>query len=132
MTLKKKLRSLFELIIAIQICIHQSIIELIFSTTNVTYKTTTDKLKANGTSLQGYIQTTFDKLVELLGEPLKGSDDCKTTAEWIVEVEGQVATIYDWKLQSTPKDLYNWHVGGRSLQVIEHLSKALGVPARTY
>lgn len=98
----------------------------------MTYNTTTDKFKANGTSLQGYIQTTFDKLVELLGEPLKGSDDGKTTAEWIVEFEGEVATIYDWKLKSTPKDLYEWHVGGRSLKVLEHLSEALGLPTRTY
>ena len=98
----------------------------------MTYKTTTDKLKANGTSLQGYLTTTFDRLVELLGEPLEGSDDGKTTAEWIIEFEGEPATIYDWKLESTLKDLYEWHVGGRSLEVIERLSKALGLPTRTY
>lgn len=98
----------------------------------MTYNTTTDKFKANGTSLQGYMTTTFDRLVELLGEPLEGSDDGKTTAEWILEFEGEAATIYDWKLKSTPKDLYDWHVGGRSMKVLEHLSKALGVPARAY
>ena len=98
----------------------------------MTYNTTTDKFNANGTSLQGYMTTTFDKLVELLGEPLKGSDDGKTTAEWIIDLEGEVATIYDWKNESTPKDLYEWHVGGRSLEVIERLSMALGLPTRTY
>lgn len=98
----------------------------------MTYNTTTDKTKANGTSLQGYIQTTFDKLVELLGEPLKGSDDGKTTTEWIIEFEGESATIYDWKVKNTPKDLYEWHVGGRSTKVIEHLSKALKLPTRTH
>lgn len=98
----------------------------------MTYNTTTDKFKANGTSLQGYLTTTFDRLVELLGEPLEGSGDGKTTAEWIVELGGETATIYDWKLKSTPKDLYEWHVGGRSLEVIERLSKALGLPTRTY
>jgi hypothetical protein len=97
-----------------------------------TYNTTTDKSKGSGTSLQGYMTTTFDKLVELLGEPLEGSDDGKTTAEWIIEIQGEVATIYDWKLLSNPKDLYEWHVGGRSLEVLSHLSKALGLPTRAY
>ena len=73
-----------------------------------------------GSSLQGYIKTTYADLVEKFGEP-ENYDLDKSTAEWCVEFcvdEGGGdykyvnATIYDWKTSSTPMGEYDWHVGG--------------------
>ena len=69
-----------------------------------------------GTSLQGYIKTTYDDLVEVFGEPRYTGGDDKVTTEWDLEFEVDdeyvVATIYDWKLDKTPFGEYRWHIGG--------------------
>lgn len=83
----------------------------------------------NGTHLQGYMTTTYDTLLEKLGEPREGVD--KTNVEWHLQFEdGKVATIYDWKCLSIPQGLYDWHVGGHSQQVLDHLEEALNIPTR--
>lgn len=70
-------------------------------------------------SLQGYIHATYDELVEAFGEPQFGPDtgdmDDKVTCEWEIELEGQECRIYDWKEYTgvTPRDRYEWHIGGR-------------------
>jgi hypothetical protein len=65
----------------------------------------------NGTSLVGYVFTTYANLVEKLGEPETDWD--KSTAHWSIQSpDGTVATIYDWKNWTTPQDEYHWHVGG--------------------
>ena len=80
-----------------------------------------------GSSLQGYIKTTYAALVEKFGEP-DTIDLDKSTAEWCVEFcvdEGGGdykyvnATIYDWKTDSTPMDEYEWHVGGFDFDAVE-------------
>lgn len=79
-----------------------------------------------GTSHKGYVCTTYDRLVKFLGEPKGGSADGKTTCEWHIEFEdGKVATIYDWKVNSTPKDLYNWHVGAKTHGALDRLEEVL-------
>ena len=74
----------------------------------------------------GYVTTTYAELVKLFGEPNNGSADGKTTCEWRIEFdEGLVATIYDWKTNSVPRDLYKWHIGGhsqRSVKLIEDIT----------
>ena len=80
--------------------------------------------KINGTHLQGYVNTTFDRLVELFGEGIGGGD--KTTQEWIMEFDdGVVATVYDWKEYSTPLGNYDWHVGGHDRRAVDHVMQAL-------
>lgn len=80
--------------------------------------------KANGTSLQGYVETTYDRLVALFGQGLGGGD--KTTQEWILEFsDGTVATIYDWKEYSTPLGMYHWHIGGTNKQAVWNAEKAI-------
>lgn len=65
----------------------------------------------NGTSLIGYVKTTYANLVEKLGEPETDFD--KSTAHWSLEApDGTVATIYDWKNWTTPQGEYEWHIGG--------------------
>ena len=79
----------------------------------------THDANVNGTSLRGYVQTTYHQLVATFGpEDVSGGD--KTNAEWtlsfIVEQDGEerevVATIYDWKNETLPLGDYRWHVGG--------------------
>ena len=73
---------------------------------------------ASGTSLQGTIATTYDRLVEAFGEP-NGNPGDKINSEWILKFpDGTIATIYDWKLSQTPKDLYDWHIGGHSKKAV--------------
>jgi len=92
------------------------------------FENSQDYTLANGTSLQGYILTTYDNLVKIFGEPWHGPDsnlDDKVTCEWaILFDDGTVATIYDYKIGFTPRDEYEWHVGGmnkNSLELIENV-----------
>ena len=83
--------------------------------------------KANGTSLIGYITTTYAALREKLGEPQTHGD--KTTAEWCLEFQdGAVATIYDWKCSETPLHVYDWHIGGQGVGVMRQVQDLLGAP----
>ena len=70
-----------------------------------------------GTSLKGYINATYSQLVETLGEPTynEPSGDNKVQVEWVVEFEGNIFTIYDWKTYSrefTENELTTFNVGG--------------------
>jgi hypothetical protein len=96
-----------------------------------TFKVNSNNTSVNGTSLKGYITTTYETLTNLLGPSLEGSDDDKTTAEWTLEFDdGTVATIYDWKTGSTPTNLHNWHIGGKTHRAVELVEKALNI--KTY
>lgn len=52
---------------------------------------------SNGTSLKTkLIGITYDDLIDIFGEPVfKGGD--KINFEWVVEFDGDIFTIYDWK-----------------------------------
>ena len=73
--------------------------------------------KVNGTykigSLKGLY---FRDLVRKLENPtVVGSGDDKVQYEWIMEFEGQVFTIYDWKTydaEYTEQELTTWSIGG--------------------
>ena len=80
--------------------------------------------KANGTSLQGYVETTLEVLEGRFGEGLGGGD--KTTREWVLEFsDGTVATIYDWKEYTTPTGMYSWHIGGKTKQAVWNAEAAI-------
>jgi hypothetical protein len=68
----------------------------------------------SGTSLQGSVFTTYEHLVATFGEPTIIDGD-KTRAEWILSLQGETVTIYDWKTDSLPLEGYDWHVGGHNL-----------------
>ncbi len=80
-----------------------------------------------GSSLRGYVNTTYDKLVEKFGEPTKYGEGDKVTVEWTIEFmneetyELKYATIYDWKQyeDGTPYGNYDWHIGGYSTEAVE-------------
>ncbi len=85
------------------------------------YTTHNDReIYTNGTSLKGYVNCDYVRLVELFGEPFQGGCD-KVDWEWIVEFQdGIVATIYNWKngpgygYNVEPTEITRWHVGGYS------------------
>jgi DNA gyrase/topoisomerase IV subunit B len=91
------------------------------------YNKLTSTLKANGTSLQGYVNTTFEHLENILGEPIyPDSGDGKVVCEWVLEFEdGTIATIYCWKLKTAPTTEYNWHIGGVSEKAVKYVEEIL-------
>lgn len=59
----------------------------------------------------------YDQLVGIFGEPAfpETSDDGKTNREWVVEFDGNIFTIYDWKtydVEYTVNRLRKWNIGG--------------------
>jgi hypothetical protein len=74
-------------------------------------------------------------LVEKFGEPTQYGEGDKVTVEWTIEFmneetyELKYATIYDWKQyeDGTPYDLYDWHIGGYSHDVVELINAVVGV-----
>jgi hypothetical protein len=80
----------------------------------------------NGTSLKGYIETTYRDLQSVFGDPYYGpdADGDKTTCEWVITFkDGKVVTIYDYKAgEVTPTDLYDWHIGGNSPKVLDYVA----------
>ena len=85
----------------------------------------------NGTSLKGYVSTTYDKLVELFGKPSHTDADPyeKVNMEWILNIKKYFideedwdyisATIYNWKTGSVPTDEYEWHIGGHNYEATD-------------
>jgi hypothetical protein len=53
----------------------------------------------NGSGLAGYIDTTYNKLVSVLGEATfnSPSGDSKVQVEWVLKFEDKLFSIYDWK-----------------------------------
>ena len=93
-----------------------------------------EHLSNTGTSLRGYVTTTYATLVKAFGEPafLGESGDGKTTAEWSLEVTDEdgdthVAYIYDWKQyeDGTPYGQYEWHIGGKDSIVVDAIQDAV-------
>ena len=81
-------------------------------------------IQTSSTHLIGYVSTSYQKLVETFGHPLKG--DYKTDAEWDIQFsDGMVGTIYNWKNGKNycGEDGYelheidSWHIGGLKPQV---------------
>jgi hypothetical protein len=85
---------------------------------------------ANGTSLVGYVSTTYDALKEKLGDPIDvRSGDGKVSCKWILESDdGTIMTIYDWKMEETPKWKYKWHIGGKGVGAVHKLGEFLNLP----
>ena len=87
------------------------------------------------THLVGAIDCSYKQLVTLLGLPNRRGDDYKTDAEWEIEINGKVVTIYNYKDGKNyngkngiaTSKLRDWHIGGnKDLTLeIEILEKAL-------
>jgi len=83
--------------------------------------------RINNTFLQGYIETTYQRLVEVFGEPFTDYDSFDISdAEWAMEFDdGQIATIYNYKDGKNylggrglkVENITDWHIGGRTKDV---------------
>lgn len=91
-----------------------------------------------GTSLIGYLETSFETLVKHFGLPNGTGDDYKVSTEWILEDDkGRTITIYDYKEtnlyssenptveQFRRRKSYQWHVGGQTPLAAELLVKMI-------
>ena len=73
----------------------------------------------SGTSLLTEMDVSYQKLVALFGKP-DCFDNYKTDAEWIVEFDGHLLTIYNYKDGKNyngtkglaTEDITDWHIGG--------------------
>jgi hypothetical protein len=104
-----------------------------------TFKTLCDAdPRADGTSLQGYIDATYFEIVYVFGEPSSYVDDYNVNVEWIIQFDdGTIATIYNYK--DGPKygdpDCWSdikekdscWHIGGKSIRAVELVYIALAI-----
>lgn len=85
------------------------------------------------TSLKGYIDATYNELVEVLGEPtyirVDADDEDKISTEWEFNGynwygEETPITVYDWKdydggLKSRSGEVYTWNIGGTEMCAVE-------------
>lgn len=78
--------------------------------------------------LLGGVNTTYQNIVDKLGEPNQEGDDYKTDAEWLVMTEKGHATIYNYKTginyngeeNGIPtEDITDWHIGGDNPEVVD-------------
>jgi len=96
---------------------------------NMQYQILESEANPVGTSLKGHVWAMYDELVETFGEPKLGADKC--TVEWAIRfldpIEGTefTATIYDWKEDSTPYGMYEWHIGGLDISAVWAVSDYL-------
>jgi len=93
----------------------------------------------SGTSLQGYVKTTYKTLVNKLGEPklmTPNDSDGKVLAEWVishpVNINYVMFTVYCWKEDRIPHDLHYWHIGGRKANTLELFTQITGANTLTY
>jgi hypothetical protein len=86
----------------------------------------------DGTSLKGYVNTTFNKLVEAFGQPCFNNPPSqwdKVTTEWKLKFPcDTVATIYNWKnygFHPEPYENYEWHIGGYTSDAVDLVINSL-------
>lgn len=105
----------------------------------ITVEQINDHTKITGTSLSGYLNTSYETLVELLGEPTAQVDGYKTDVEWHVKVkaEGEApeyASIYNYKDGKNylganglkVEHITDWHVGSKSKWTFYNLEDYVG------
>lgn len=87
----------------------------------------------SGTHLQGYVTTTYQKLVETFGAHDDG-DGYKQDAQWILIFhDGTLATVYNYKdgknymgaEGDSVENITDWHIGGENLKAVEYVKAAL-------
>ena len=85
-----------------------------------------------GTSLQGYVDASYDELVKTFGKPTFEDDADlryeKTSTEWRGQINGSVYTIYDYKWRRDSDDsIEQWHVGGTDSLVVLRVEQRLKI-----
>ena len=77
-------------------------------------------------SLQGKINCSYSKLVEIFGEPSEGFEDI-SEVQWSIMIGDTYVSIYDYKNPNPPKENTMWHIGGFSEDAVTKVKKILGL-----
>lgn len=95
------------------------------------YTHNTKKIDTNMSHLQGELRVGYRGLSKVFGEPMQFDGD-KVDWEWVIERDGVVATIYNWKngpnygyQMATPEDIKTWNIGGYSSKAVELVKSIL-------
>lgn len=93
-----------------------------------TYKThTSGSINTDGTYALGAIDISYQRLVDVLGNP-QGGDGEKVDAEWLLQFDnGSVATIYNYKNGRNycgskglaTENITDWRIGGKDPKVVK-------------
>jgi hypothetical protein len=83
-------------------------------------------VNTNLTCLQGEIHIGFYDLVDIFGDPEDVSSTGKSDVQWSIEIDGVVATIYNWKNGPayTGDDsieverIHDWNIGGHTQSAV--------------
>tara|TARA_R110002167_G_C12707228_1_gene655105 strand:- start:15772 stop:16128 length:357 start_codon:yes stop_codon:yes gene_type:complete len=76
-------------------------------------------------SLQGYINTSYARLVETFGEPTYRNGD-KTSVEWVLKIGPRSWCIYDYKWSCSQDDrVFGFHIGGVNQEGIDDIARLL-------
>ena len=102
----------------------------------ITLQSIGNSKRANGTSLGGYINVTYEQLTDTLGASLGPSPDNKVLAEWHVVIRDQgedvgFATIYNYKTGNNydpqgglnVQDIQTWHVGTKHAHEYSYINQ---------
>ena len=106
---------------------------------NYAFKNVSQIKSDTGCSLQGYVRTTYSSLTRKLGQPrlmTPSQSDGKVLAMWIISdstnVNDVLFTVYCWKQDRIPHDLYYWHIGGTKANTLELFTEVTGANTLTY
>ncbi len=78
----------------------------------------------NGFSLQGYVKTTFGQLVKAFGQPEINPSD-KVIHQWVLNIEGVICTVYDYKEHLNTGKAEDWHIGGKQKIAVKLIEQIL-------
>ena len=85
------------------------------------------KTSMNGTSRQGTVCVSYNRLVEVFGPPHDTNGD-KSTVEWAFEDNGVRFTLYDYYWRTAKNDCpENFHIGGDDYRAVEMVWQKLGI-----
>jgi len=96
------------------------------------FKTHNDDIDQDGGHYQGRIQTDYQNLCRVFGEPQESG--YKSDAEWYVKFDiGVEGYIYNWKNGKnylgcdgmSVEDIYTWNVGGMESGIVRLIKDAL-------
>jgi hypothetical protein len=98
---------------------------------NESYYAVDPSIDINRTSLVGYIDVSYQEIVNKLGEPESNE---KSMAEWKIMGEPDsdfpnvIATLYDYSagMGLNVTQITEWHIGGKNLQARELVSSIFG------
>jgi len=99
-----------------------------------------DMIDFEGVELQGYVESTYDELVDIFGDPTIGED--MTDAKWVLQFkmpldeegysedcEYVTATIHkedEWDDDNIPDGIYRWHVSGFDEDAVHCVRTVMG------